>query len=435
MALMCAPHKCPGNCSYCPRGENAPQSYTGKEPAAMRAINNNYDAFRQIKDRIKQYEDLGHRPEKIELIIMGGTFLSCDKAYKESFISDCYKALNFNKKPSRNYSLSFLQGMNEKAHYKCVAMVFETRPDYAKEEHINEMLRFGGTRCELGVQSIYDDVLAGVNRGCGVSEVIDATKRLKDAGFKVDYHIMLGLPGSSKERDSAMLNELFKNPLFQPDGLKIYPTLVVSGSKLYDDYKNGSYTPIDEDYVIDVLSDFKRSVPPYVRIKRIMRDIPATVIAAGPKKSNLREIVWKEINFSCKCIRCREVGRNKKALLHTPIYKTLKYEASGASEFFISCEDENALFGFCRLRIMPHKNYSFIRELHVFGRQARLGERGEWQHKGIGKELLNIAERISKENGCDLVKIISGAGVRDYYRKQGYSLTGYYMTKTLNNSC
>ena len=433
VAVMAKPWPCPhGKCTYCPHANGVPESYTGKEPAARRAIANKFDPYKQVQNRLSQLYATGHIPQKIELIIMGGTFPAMPRDYQEDFVKKCLLAMNRYPKPMPNKipSLEKIQKANEKAKIRCVGMTFETRPDWGKEEHAEFMLKLGGTRVELGVQTIYDDVYEKVNRGHTVKDVIESTKILKDKGFKVLYHMMLGLPGTTKERDIHALKEIFRNPNFRPDMLKIYPTLVIKGSKLYEDWKKGKYKPIDEKYATDVIIELKKIVPEWVRIMRIERDIPGTEIEAGIKSTNLRQMLQKELDkrgIKCKCIRCREVGHvlkngGKVDVKSIKLHK-IEYEASGGREFFLQFKDKNdVLIGFLRLRL---SGIAIIRELHVYGEQILIGKRGSWQHKGYGKKLLKEAERIAKEN------VISGIGVREYYRKFGYRKTKYYMSKTL----
>jgi len=423
IALMCKPHVCPGKCTYCPKGDNAPQSYTGNEPAAMRALRNNYDSYSQVKDRLSSYEATGHDSSKIEMIIMGGTFLSTPLEYQEEFMKGAYRALN----GTKTSDLDELKTENESAAHRCVALTFETRPDVCTDAHINQMLYYGATRCELGCQSIYNDVLKKVNRGHDTECTKDAIKRLKNAGFKVDLHVMPGLPGSSKELDINMLKEIFSDPDYKPDGLKIYPCLVMEGTKLYDDWKKGDYKPLSDEEAASIISKGLEHVPSWVRVKRVMRDIPTTLVSAGPKKSNLRQLAWEQMSQQCNCIRCRETGRKK--IASNPSLSIKEYEASGGREFFISFEDftTGALVGFARLRLCKD---AFLRELHVYGKTTPIGEKGEeWQHKGYGSRLLEEAEAIAKQEGYKYLKVLSGPGVRGYYRKRGYTLEGNCMVK------
>ncbi len=426
IAVMCKPHECPGECIYCPKGENAPQSYTGNEPAAMRAKRNNYDPYKQVKDRLNQYKATGHDTSKIELIIMGGTFLSTPEQYQDDFIKGIYQALN-NTKTS---NLNELKKENETAENRCVAMTMETRPDVCTNKDIKRMLNYGVTRVELGCQSVYDEVLKKVKRGHDTEATKKAIKRLKNAGFKVDLHIMPGLPGSTKEMDIEMFKILFEDPDYKPDGLKIYPCLVMKGTELYNQWKKGLYKPLTTEQAVKIIAKGLTYVPPWVRVKRVMRDIPTTLVSAGPKNSNIREMAWKEMEQECNCIRCRETGRKRKASQST--LSIIKYEASGGNEYFISYEDftTGALIGFARLRL---EREAFLRELHVYGKTTRIGLKGDsWQHKGFGSKLLKEAESLALINGYKRLKILSGVGVRGYYRKHNYGLIEPYMIKDIS---
>jgi elongator complex protein 3 len=455
VAVMTKPLACPKDkpCIYCPGGpsKGVPQSYTGKEPATMRALHSNYDPYLQVKNRLKQYFAIGHTPEKVELIIMGGTFTSFTLDYQEWFVKQCLLAMNRypKKKPTSFFYLEEIKKRNERARIRCVGLTIETRPDWAKQRQANRMLGFGATRVELGVQSIYDDVLKKVERGHEVSDVIQATRILKDCGFKVCYHLMPFLPGSSPQRDFQMFKEIFSNSNFRPDELKIYPTLVCKGTKLYDWWEEGKYKAPTSEECIELLSRVKaKLIPKWVRIKRVTRDIPISEIVAGPKRSNLRELIWermRKLGKRCSCIRCREVGHAKEKLGIEPSLKEIKllredYEASEGREIFLSFEDreKNILIGFLRLRIpSEHReelsNTALVRELHIYGPLVPLGKKGYgWQHRGYGKRLLLEAERISREE-FDKKKllILSGIGAKDYYRKLGYREVSFYMGKRL----
>jgi len=448
IAIMCKPHKCPhGRCSYCPESmisKKTPPSYTGNEPATMRAIFNKYDAYKQVQNRLRQYYLTGHVPEKIELIIMGGTFNSLDINYQNKFIRDAYQALN-DYPNSRETRVSLREAIktNEQAKHRCVALVIETRPDWINEKEIKRFLEYGVTRVELGVQSVYDSVLKKVNRGHNVNDAIKAVKLLRNAGFKIDFHIMLGLPFEKKlsikeriKKDIEMFEIIFNNQEFMPDGLKIYPTMLVKNTKLYEDYKNGKYAPINDEYVIKVLVKAKPKIPRWCRIKRILRDIPLNATEGNIRKGNLREIVWKELKKrkkKCNCIRCREVGHIKLTKKIKEVLNIKSYNANNGKEFFISIDDLNndALLSFCRLRL--GKN-AIIRELHSYGSALPLSEKpteNSFQHKGYGKKLLKKAEEIAKAHNYRELKVISGVGVREYYRKQGYLLKNNYMIKKL----
>jgi len=420
IALMCKPHKCPGKCRYCPKGAYAPQSYTGEEPAALRARQCNYDPKKQVLERLAQYAETGHDTSKIELVIMGGTFLSMSGKYRDWFIKSIYQALN----NSRDNDLEQLKLDNETAKHRCVAMVIETRPDLCGAKEIKDMLSYGCTRVELGAQSTSDKVLRAINRGHTTTVTKGTIKRLKNAGFKVDLHMMIGLPGQDAVSD---FKELWSNPDWRPDGLKIYPALIVKGTSLYNDWKAGRYEPLSNEQALELIARIKESIPYYVRVKRIMRDIPVKCISAGPTWGNLRERAWKIMKRPCNCIRCREVGR--RGLIGEIKLKVREYEASYGIEHFISYEGSNgSLIGFARLRLA---NKAYLRELHVYGRTAPIGSQGEWQHKGYGKLLLQKAESIAKKNGFKKLFVLSGVGVRGYYKRLSYALLKDYVIKGL----
>ena len=441
IAVMTPPAPCPhGKCTYCPSAKNVPESYTGKEPAARRGKSLDYDPYLQVQNRLKQLKAIGHQPQKCELIIMGGTFPARPQKEQEEFIKMCLLAMNrFPKdKPDKIPPLTEIQKANETAKIRCVGMTFETRPDYCGKKEIELMLKLGGTRVELGVQTVYDEIYKKVNRGHKIKDVVIATKKLKDAGFKVLYHMMPGLPGSDLVKDEEMFYEIFHNQNFKPDMLKIYPCLVIPGSELYDDWKKGEYEPYSEKETVKLIAEIKKECPWYVRIMRIERDIPGTEIAAGITTTNLRQEVekyMKKWNLSCDCIRCREIGHRitKGAKLDKEsIYlaKTI-YSASDGKEIFLQFIDKNeTLIGFLRLRL-NNTETALVRELHVYGEQTLIGEKGKVQHEGYGKNLLNEAEKISKKQNKKKISIISGIGVREYYRKYGYKKDGPYMSKNL----
>ncbi len=432
IAVMCL-GECPGTCEYCPTVKNIPKSYTGVEPATLRAKRVVFDAHKQVTLRLKQLNTIGHPTDKCEVIIMGGTFLYMDKKYRVNFVKSIYDALNNKRAATLKASIK----NNEQAKHRCVGLTVETRPDYCKPCHIKEILSFGCTRVELGVQSLYDNILKLVKRGHDVNETIRATQDLKNAGLKITYHMMLGLPGSSPRKDLAMFKRLFADERFQPDELKIYPTLVIPGSVLYDKWKAGKYKPLSIEKAVELLIKIKQNIPKYVRIKRVMRDIAEQKVVAGPKTTNLRQIVQRQMQergIECKCIRCREVG-HKKAEPENISLQQIKYKASGGREFFISFEDakNDILVGFLRLRLAEK---AMVRELHVYGQAVPIGDRTEkaYQHESYGRRLLAEAEEIARQRGYKELFITSGVGVREYYRRFGYRRKGYYMWKNLFNS-
>ncbi|MGB9707973.1 MAG: tRNA uridine(34) 5-carboxymethylaminomethyl modification radical SAM/GNAT enzyme Elp3 [Candidatus Pacearchaeota archaeon] len=437
IAVVIAPRKCKhGTCLYCP-SLNVPQSYTPKSPAIMRAMILNYDAFKQVQARLNAFKAMKHPTDKIELIIMGGTFLSYPKKYQHDFIKACYDALN----PKKSKSLEEAKKINEKAKHRCVALCIETRPDVCGEEEIKRMLEFGCTRVELGVQAIDDKIYKLVKRGHIVNDVIEATRRLKDAGFKVGYHIMPGLPGSKFEKDIKMLKKLFQDERFRPDQLKIYPCQVIRGAELEKFYEKGKYHPYTNEELVNLLIEFKKQVPRYCRIMRLMREIPPEFLVAGTTRIDLRKVVAEEMSkrgLKCNCIRCREIGF---ALLKgKSIDKNLKlnkieYKASKGKEIFLEIiNKDDIIFGLIRLRIPDKSSTLLVRELHVYGPAVELfkKEKGKYQHIGLGKQLMREAEKIASQEKCNKIKVISGVGVREYYRALGYKLEDSYMIKEIN---
>ena len=442
VAIMTSPFPCPhGKCIYCPGGpdKGTAQSYTGHEPAALRAAQYNFDPYGQTKARIEQLNAIGHPTDKIDLIVMGGTFTARPQRYQEWFVKRAFDAMNG--VDAKN--LEEAQLINERAKNRCIGLTVETRPDWFFEREIDFALKLGATRVELGIQTVYDEILEKVKRGHGIRESILATRLAKDAGFKINYHMMPGLPGSSLEKDFQAFREIFENPNFRPDMLKIYPTLVVKGTELYEMWKRGEYVPYTLEEMIDLLVKVISIVPPWVRIQRIQRDIPAKFIEAGIKKGDLRAIVLREIKrrgIRCPDIRCREVGRKGGEKFEM---MRRDYDASKGKEIFLSFEDENygSIAAFLRLRLPSEhahrteiRNAAIVREVKVFGKEVPVGSRDEkgWQHRGFGRELMTEAERIAREEwGVSRVVVISGVGVRDYYRKLGYERLGPYMAKKI----
>jgi elongator complex protein 3 len=436
VAVMIKPEgSCPYSCMYCPSGLGA-KSYTGFEPAALRARQEGFDAYGQVRNRLRHYTECGHPVDKCELIVMGGTFLRMDATYKRTFVKGIYDGLN-NK---RSRTLAGSQKLNEHARCRAVGLTIETRPDVCGKEEISEMLGFGATRVELGVQHPDDRIYKTINRGHKTEDVVLATALLKDSAFKVLYHIMPGLPGSDPKKDVAMMKRLFSDQRFRPDMLKIYPALVMPGTGLERMMLDGDYEPYDTPKAVETISEFYRHVPAYVRVMRIQRDIPVGLIAAGAKNSNLRQMVEeriKEKGIISREIRMREISGRSIAGFRV---KRLEYEASAGREIFLSYENRDAkLAGFLRLRIpgSPFRKEiddrtGLVRELHVYGAEAPLRRSGHVQHRGIGSRLLMEAESIARDKfDMKRMAIISGIGARDYYRKRGYRLEGGYMTKKI----
>jgi elongator complex protein 3 len=450
VAVMTSPYPCPhGKCLPCPGGPDhpfhSPQSYTGEEPAAKRAREHDFDPFRQVQARLSQFETLGHRVEKVELIVMGGTMTARPVEYQQEFVSRCIEAMNTypGGTPSPEApAVSTVEDANEISAIRCVAITFETRPDWSRKEHIDRMLEYGVTKVELGVQHVDDTILTFNRRGCTVADTVEANTSLRDAGMKVGFHMMPNLPGSDLASDRQMFETLFVDPRFRPDFLKIYPTLVTPGSEIEALWQDGKYSPYAEDELIDLIAYGKSLIPEYTRLQRIQRDIPAKLIVAGSKHSNFRQLAKNRLEASgkrCRCIRCREIGRAP-SLAESEI-QVLAYDCCGGTEHFISAVSGDSLIGFARLRFpsltyrKELENAALLRELHVYGSLVPVGqdaESEEWQHREYGKVLLARAEEIARSAGFLRLAIMSGIGVRPYYRRQGYERRGPYMIRELS---
>lgn len=443
IAVMPKPYACPhGKCTFCPGGVevNTPNSYTGTEPSTQNAIANAYDPYEQIRSKMQHLHGNGHDVSKVEIVVVGGTFLFMPIEYQYNFVKSCYDALN----GFKSSTLEEAKKCNEKADARNVGFTIETKPDYCKREHVDLMLDYGATRVEIGVQALNDEVYRATNRGHTLNDVIESFQIARDAGYKIVAHMMPGLPNSSPERDVEDFKRLFTDPSFKPDMLKIYPTLVVENTGLYAMCKQGRYKAYTDEDLINVIVEAKKMIPKWVRVMRVQREIASSDIIAGPRSGNLRQIVLQRLKsqgLKCKCIRCREVGLQKNKDDYDVELCREEYAASDGSEIFLSYEDrdKDVLFGFVRMRkpsINAHrpevKNCCIVRELHVYGQALRLGVRDStsWQHRGYGAMLMQEGERIALEE-LDVKKmlVISAVGTREYYRKLGYRQEGPYMSK------
>jgi elongator complex protein 3 len=431
---MTPPHACPhGTCIYCPGGPRSgtPQSYTGTEPAARRAATHRFDPFEQTVARLDQLQRTGHATDKIDFIILGGTFSALDPAFRESFVKRCFDGLN----GSVSGDLEEAHARNETAASRCIGLTIETKPDCFVGPEVEGSLRLGTTRVELGVQTTHDDVLRLVNRGHTDADSRGATRRAKDAGLKVGYHMMPGLPGNDVDRDLASFRAIFEDVEYRPDMLKVYPTLVLEGTGLHTMWAHGRYRPLTTEEAVELVAKVKEIVPPWVRIQRIQREIGAEAILGGPTKGDLRVRAQRRLEQEgkrCRCIRCREIGLRRGTAPPEGIeLQRIEYEASGGREVFLSFEDakRTALVGYARLRLCDAG--AFLRELKVFGQVVPIaadpGRR--WQHRGYGATLLRECERIASEEGRRELLVTSGVGVRGYYRRFGYERRGPYMAK------
>jgi len=458
VAVMSKPHRCPhiamtgGVCVYCPGGpdsdfEYSTQAYTGYEPTSMRAIRARYDPYSQTRGRVAQLRGLGHSVDKVEFIVMGGTFMSLDKSYKDYFIRNLHDALSGHKSSSVEEAVRY----SEQSTIKCIGITIETRPDYCLKPHLSEMLGYGCTRIEIGVQSIYESVARETNRGHTVSAVSNSFHLAKDCGFKVVTHMMPDLPNTGLERDLTGFTEFFENPAFRPDGLKLYPTLVIRGTGLYELWKTGRYHNYTPDQLVELTASVMAMVPPWTRVYRIQRDIPMPLVSSGVEHGNLRELAlarMRDLDLPCKDIRTREVGMKQIQEAVSPDDVELirrDYVANGGWETFLAYEDpqKDILIGLLRLRKASSVAFrpeisevpsSIVRELHVYGTAVAVSGRDptRFQHQGFGMLLMEEAERIAREeHGSEKMLVISGVGTRHYYRKMGYELDGPYMSKSL----
>ncbi|XP_021572489.1 elongator complex protein 3 isoform X4 [Carlito syrichta] len=457
VAVMCKPHRCPhisftGNiCVYCPGGpdsdfEYSTQSYTGYEPTSMRAIRARYDPYLQTRHRIEQLKQLGHSVDKVEFIVMGGTFMALPEEYRDYFIRNLHDALSGHTSNNIYEAVKY----SERSLTKCIGITIETRPDYCMKRHLSDMLTYGCTRLEIGVQSVYEDVARDTNRGHTVKAVCESFHLAKDSGFKVVAHMMPDLPNVGLERDIEQFMEFFENPAFRPDGLKLYPTLVIRGTGLYELWKSGRYKSYSPSDLIELVARILALVPPWTRVYRVQRDIPMPLVSSGVEHGNLRELAlarMKDLGIQCRDVRTREVGIQEIHHKVRPYQIELvrrDYVANGGWETFLSYEDpdQDILIGLLRLRKCSEETFRFelgggvsiVRELHVYGSVVPVSSRDptKFQHQGFGMLLMEEAERIAREeHGSGKIAVISGVGTRNYYRKIGYRLQGPYMVKML----
>jgi elongator complex protein 3 len=448
VSVLTKPYPCPGNCLYCPTEAKMPKSYLSKEPAAARALLNDFDAVRQTHSRLKALVTNGHLTDKVEMIVIGGTWGAYPQKYREDFARDLYFACNTfgarNNKLRKKRSLVAEQKINETAKCRVIGLSVETRPDWIKEKEILHMRALGVTKVELGVQHLDEKVLWKNRRFTSRTQIAEATRLLRDCGFKIVYHMMLNLPFSTPRKDLASFEELFVNKDFCPDMLKIYPCVVLESSDLCQVWRDGKFKPYSARTLKELLIAVKKIVPPYVRIMRVIRDIPGAYVLAGNKATNLRQDILadqKKNNWSCKCIRCREVREEEVQSKELKMKKTI-YPTLGGKEIFLSWEmrDGKKIASFLRLRLPREdvvatealRGAAIVRELHTYGLLTQIGEKGrQSQHLGLGRKLLQEAEHIARQASFNKIAVISGVGVRDYYRKRGYKLHDTYMVKLL----
>ena len=459
VTVLTAPAGCPGQCIFCPDDWRMPKSYIYDEPGAQRAERDGFDPFKQTFGRIEAFESIGHDASKVELLILGGTWSAYSQDYRQWFVRRCYDAMNAvgdaNFTPA--VSLEESQRRNVLSAHRNVGLVVETRPDWITPDEIHNLRRLGVTKVQIGVQSLEDDVLTLNKRGHTVAQVRQALGLLRTAGFKLHLHWMPNLYGATLQSDRASFRQFFDDPAIRPDELKIYPCSLIAGTELYQRWLEGDYTPYSEQELVGLLADIKPTVPPYTRINRLFRDIPAHHIQAGVKVSNLREIVHNELarrGERCGCIRCREVGRqqvrDEDLRLTSYSYATdltdehfLQFVVEGDSAHDGAAALGSApIVGFLRLSLPKSptagsrafldelRGNALIREVHVYGPALAIGgaEAGAAQHVGVGTRLLAEARRLSRAAGFDRINVIAATGTRAYYAARGFEPGELYMT-------
>ena len=451
VTVLTAPAGCPGKCIFCPDDWRMPKSYIYDEPGCQRAERDGFDPYRQTLGRIQSFENIGHDADKVELLILGGTWSAYSRNYREWFMRRCYDAMNAAGDPEyvAAATLEEAQQVNVTARHRNVGLVVETRPDWVTPDEIRHLRRLGVTKVQIGVQSLDDAILAANKRGHDVASVRHALGLLRTAGFKLHLHWMPNLYGATPERDRADFARFFSDPGIHPDELKIYPCSLIADTELYDLWLDGKYHPYTEAELVKLLADIKPSIPAYTRVNRLFRDIPAHHIQAGVKLSNLREVVHAELarrGQRCGCIRCREVKRRTVAPEELAL-KVTTYATDLTTEHFLEFatrDDADApglIAGFLRLSL-PHapgvgsrgfideiRETAMIREVHVYGPALAIGDQhdGAAQHAGLGTQLMDAARRISREAGFTRMSVIAATGTRGYYAARGFEQGELYM--------
>jgi elongator complex protein 3 len=442
VTVLTKPFPCPGECIFCPTDARMPKSYLADEPGAIRAEAHHFDPYATTASRLRALDNIGHATDKVELLILGGTWSYYPPDYQEWFIRRCFDALN----GVESASLAEAQRLNETAAHRNVGLVIETRPDYVDAAEVRRLRRYGVTKVQLGAQSLDDRILDLNRRGHSVEQTRRAVRLLRAAGFKLHLHWMPNLLGATPAGDLEDYGRLWSDPGLRPDELKLYPCALVREAELVAWYERGEYHPYTDPQLVDLLAACKRQTPRYVRLNRIIRDIPAGHVVAGSTASNLREVVQRKLaadGHACECIRCREV-RGAKVLADWRL-DVQPYATSAGQEHFLSINTpDDKLAGFLRL-LLPDTaataetgleelaGAALIREVHVYGPAMRLGDSaaGEAQHLGLGGHLLAEAERLATRAGFARLAVIAAIGTREYYRKHGFEVTDLYMSKSL----
>jgi len=455
VTVLTAPAGCPGECIFCPDDWRMPKSYIFDEPGCQRAERDGFDPYAQTLGRIQSFENIGHDADKVELLILGGTWSAYGKDYREWFVRRCFDAMNAAGDPAYvdAATLAEAQATNVNARHRNVGLVIETRPDWITPDEIRHLRMLGVTKVQIGVQSLDDEILTLNKRGHDVQAVRDALGLLRTAGFKLHLHWMPNLFGATPQKDRADFARFFDDPAIRPDELKIYPCSLIGDTELYDRWLAGEYQPYSQRELVELLVDVKPSIPPYTRVNRLFRDIPAHHIEAGVKLSNLRQVVHEELQQrgrQCGCIRCREIKRRQVSPdeLELSIYS---YDTDLTREHFLECrtapdrEEPGLIAAFLRLSLPLQPgagsrafideiaNSAMIREVHVYGPALTIGrerdeaKKGAAQHVGLGTRLLEEARRISREAGFQRISVIAATGTQGYYSSRGFERGELYM--------
>lgn len=440
VTVLTKPYPCPGECIFCPTDVRMPKSYLPDEPGAMRALQHEFEPYNQVKARIEALDALGHPTNKVELLVLGGTWSSYRRDYQEWFLLRCFDAMN----GLDSTSLLEAQSINETVSHRNVGLVIETRPDLVDRDELSWLRSLGVTKVQMGAQSLDDRILDLNKRGHNVEEIHKAVALLRAAGFKIVLHWMPNLYGATLQTDHDDFLRLWDD--LCPDEIKIYPTQLLANAELYDYWLRGDFTPYSTEELIDLISEIKLSIPRYCRVNRVIRDIPSTNVVEGNKRTSLRQDVHREMErrgTQCQCVRCREV-RDREVEVNDLRLDDLVYWAGGAQEHFLSfVTPDDILAGFLRLTL-PGGNSpdtgledlnsaAIIREVHVYGQSMRVGEEhsGAVQHVGLGTRLIQRAERITRDEGFTRLAVISAVGTRRYYLHRDFQRGKYYLVKNL----
>ena len=455
VTVLTKPYPCPGKCIFCPTDVRMPKSYLPDEPGAMRAVEHQFDPYAQVRSRIEQLQSLGHPTDKIELLILGGTWSSYKRDYQEWFVKRCFDAMNgINNKGHEEHKgewkvedgeLEKDHSINETASHRNVGLVIETRPDEITLDEIRWLRHLGVTKVQMGAQSLDDRILEMNKRGHDVECTRRATALLRSAGFKIVLHWMPNLHGATPESDREDFERLWTD--FCPDEIKIYPNQLLANAELYEYWQRGEFQPYTTQVLIDLIADIKPTIPRYCRVNRVIRDIPSTNVVDGNRRTSLRQDVHEELKHRgtrCQCVRCREV-RGKSVTTGALELSDFVYQAGAAEEHFISfVTPEDKLAGFVRLSLpakdSPNtgmadlKGAALIREVHVYGQSLPVGAEkdGAAQHAGLGTRLLEEAERVARANGFERMAVISAVGTRGYYLGRGFERGELYQVKKID---